>query len=157
MATHSSIHPWRIPWTEKPGRLHSLVRGDVKVGHNLATETPPTTAITEKRLTLKNDTKLERSFILSNIVDQDWLVDAGRERKSRHLSKTTYNFSITRRSKIFQHVRWGKAVILRKENEQFGRGSQRIRSLKTISAVRLLRSVPFWNSLATKSPLQING
>ena len=71
MATHSSIHPWRIPWTEKPGRLHSLVRGDVRVGHNLATKTPPTTAITEKRLTLKNDTKLERSFILSNIVDQD--------------------------------------------------------------------------------------
>ena len=23
MATHSSILAWRIPWTEKPGRLHS--------------------------------------------------------------------------------------------------------------------------------------
>ena len=23
MATHSSILDWRIPWTEKPGRLHS--------------------------------------------------------------------------------------------------------------------------------------
>ena len=23
MATHSSIHAWRIPWTEKPGGLHS--------------------------------------------------------------------------------------------------------------------------------------
>ena len=23
MATHSSILPWRIPWTEKPGRLQS--------------------------------------------------------------------------------------------------------------------------------------
>ena len=21
MATHSSIHAWRIPWTEEPGRL----------------------------------------------------------------------------------------------------------------------------------------
>ena len=21
MATHSSIHDWRIPWTEEPGRL----------------------------------------------------------------------------------------------------------------------------------------
>ena len=24
MATHSSILPWRIPWTEEPGRLHSV-------------------------------------------------------------------------------------------------------------------------------------
>ena len=24
MATHSSILAWRIPWTEKPGRLYSL-------------------------------------------------------------------------------------------------------------------------------------
>ena len=156
MATHSSILSWRIPWTEKPGRLQSSPWG-CKSRTQLSDWNTSNHSYHRKRLTLKNDTKLARSFILSNIVDQDWLVDAGRERKSRHLSKTTYNFSITRRSKIFQHVRWGKAVILRKENEQFGRGSQRIRSLKTISAVRLLRSVPFWNSLATKWPLQING
>ena len=24
MATHSSILSWRIPWTEEPGRLHSM-------------------------------------------------------------------------------------------------------------------------------------
>ena len=24
MATHSSIHAWRIPWTEEPGGLHSM-------------------------------------------------------------------------------------------------------------------------------------
>ena len=24
MATHSSIPAWRIPWTEKPGRLQSM-------------------------------------------------------------------------------------------------------------------------------------
>ena len=24
MATHSSILDWRIPWTEKPGRLQSM-------------------------------------------------------------------------------------------------------------------------------------
>ena len=24
MATHSSIHAWRIPWTEDPGRLQSV-------------------------------------------------------------------------------------------------------------------------------------
>ena len=26
MATHSSILPWRIPWTEEPGGLRSTVR-----------------------------------------------------------------------------------------------------------------------------------
>ena len=25
MATHSRIVAWRIPWTEEPGRLHSMV------------------------------------------------------------------------------------------------------------------------------------
>ena len=32
MATHSSILPWRIPWTEEPGRLQSM--GSQRVGHN---------------------------------------------------------------------------------------------------------------------------
>ena len=36
MATHSSILPWRIPWTEEPGGLQSL-RWQ-KVRHDLATE-----------------------------------------------------------------------------------------------------------------------
>ena len=31
-ATHSSILAWRIPWTEKPGRLQSM--GSQRVGHN---------------------------------------------------------------------------------------------------------------------------
>ena len=32
MVTHSSILVWRIPWTEKPGRLQSM--GLQRVGHN---------------------------------------------------------------------------------------------------------------------------
>ena len=32
MATHSSVLAWRIPWTEKPGRLQSM--GSRRVGHN---------------------------------------------------------------------------------------------------------------------------
>ena len=32
MATHSSILAWRIPWTEKPGRLQFM--GSQRVGHN---------------------------------------------------------------------------------------------------------------------------
>ena len=32
MATHSSILAWRIPWTEKPGRLQSI--GSQRVRHD---------------------------------------------------------------------------------------------------------------------------
>ena len=39
MATHSSILAWKIPWTEEPGRLHSM--GSTRVGHDLATKPPP--------------------------------------------------------------------------------------------------------------------
>ena len=30
MATHSSTHAWKIPWTEEPGRLRSM--GSLRVG-----------------------------------------------------------------------------------------------------------------------------
>ena len=32
MATHSSIHAWRTPWTEEPGRLQFM--GLQRVGHD---------------------------------------------------------------------------------------------------------------------------
>ena len=32
MATHSSILIWRIPWTEKPGRIQSM--GSQRVRHD---------------------------------------------------------------------------------------------------------------------------
>ena len=32
MATHSSIHAWRIPWIEEPGGLQSM--GSQRVGHD---------------------------------------------------------------------------------------------------------------------------
>ena len=35
MATHSSTLAWKIPWTEKPGRLQSI--GSRTVGHNWVT------------------------------------------------------------------------------------------------------------------------
>ena len=35
MATHSSILAWKIPWTEKPGRLQAM--GSQRVRHNWAT------------------------------------------------------------------------------------------------------------------------
>ena len=32
MATHSNTLAWKIPWTEKPGRLQSM--GSQRVGHD---------------------------------------------------------------------------------------------------------------------------
>ena len=32
MATHSNILAWKIPWTEEPGRLQSMV--SQRVGHD---------------------------------------------------------------------------------------------------------------------------
>ena len=37
MATHSSIHAWRITWTEEPSRLQSM--GSQRVRHNRVTFT----------------------------------------------------------------------------------------------------------------------
>ena len=37
MATHSSILAWKIPWTEKPGGLHSMK--SQRVRHNWTTNT----------------------------------------------------------------------------------------------------------------------
>ena len=39
MATHSSTLAWKIPWTEKPGRLQSM--GSQRVEHNWATSLTP--------------------------------------------------------------------------------------------------------------------
>ena len=43
MATHSSVLPWRMPWTEEPGRLQSM--GSQRVGHawsgSACTQAPP--------------------------------------------------------------------------------------------------------------------
>ena len=40
MATHSSILAWKIPWTEEPGGLQSMV--SQRVGHNYACTHPHT-------------------------------------------------------------------------------------------------------------------
>ena len=34
MTIHSSILAWRVPWTEKPGGIHSM--GLQRVGHSLS-------------------------------------------------------------------------------------------------------------------------
>ena len=44
MGTHSTIHAWKISWTEEPGGLQSM--GLQRVGHNWVTDTFTTTLIT---------------------------------------------------------------------------------------------------------------
>ena len=39
MATHSSILAWRIPWTEEPGRLQSIVSQRIEKTGELSTHT----------------------------------------------------------------------------------------------------------------------
>ena len=39
MATHSNTLAWKIPWTEEPGRLQSMVSR--RVGHDCATSLSP--------------------------------------------------------------------------------------------------------------------
>ena len=31
MATHSSIHAYRTPWTEEPGRLHGVTKSQTRL------------------------------------------------------------------------------------------------------------------------------
>ena len=39
MATHSSILAWRIPWTEKPGRIQSMGHKELDMTERLSTHT----------------------------------------------------------------------------------------------------------------------
>ena len=36
MATYSSVLAWRIPWTEEPGGLHSLVTDQQQLSKNIS-------------------------------------------------------------------------------------------------------------------------
>ena len=48
MATHSSIHAWKIPWTEEPGGLQSM--GSQRVGHDWATSLSPLSDLESHRI-----------------------------------------------------------------------------------------------------------
>ena len=47
MATHSSILAWRIPWTEEPAKLQSIVLQ--RNGHNCATNKHSHTQDTQRK------------------------------------------------------------------------------------------------------------
>ena len=58
MATHSSI-PWRIPWTEEPGRLDSI--GSQRVGRDENIQYPSSLTL-RKVMSLHNLTKSPSLF-----------------------------------------------------------------------------------------------
>ena len=55
MATYSSIHAWRIPWTEEPGGLQAME--SQRAGHNWATNAHTHTHICVCLENLLEDTK----------------------------------------------------------------------------------------------------
>ena len=58
MATHSSIHAWKIPWTEKPGGLQPM--GSERVGQDLTTSLLFTS--------LKQSSLFSNSFIIVRLI-----------------------------------------------------------------------------------------
>ena len=59
MATDSSIHAWKIPWTEEPGGLQSM--GSQRVGHNSFTFKPG----------INSDLVLSRVFSPISVVNSE--------------------------------------------------------------------------------------
>ena len=60
MATYSSILAWRIPWTEKPGGLHSIV---TKSGTRLKWQSTHCTHSLRKCLVGAQDLQLENTAV----------------------------------------------------------------------------------------------
>ena len=86
MALHSSTLAWRIPWTEEPGRLHSM--GSLRVGHDWVTSLYLYSSIGEG-----NGTPLQYSC-LENPMDGGawWIAVHGVARSRTWLSDFTFTF-----------------------------------------------------------------
>ena len=61
MAIHSSILPWRTPWTEEPGRLQSM--GSHRVGHDWSD------LAAKSRTRLSNWTELNWTVVLEKTLE----------------------------------------------------------------------------------------
>ena len=72
MATHSGILAWRIPWTEEPGRLQSIV--SQRPGHDWSELAHNTLLLIrrhfEKGQACRTESKLNRNI---NIIRSSWL------------------------------------------------------------------------------------
>ena len=66
MATHSSIHAWRIPWTEEPDRLQSMRKQ--RVGDDWVT----TAHTLSEKLCWMLDSDCDQDSILGELIVQWW-------------------------------------------------------------------------------------
>ena len=101
MATHSSILPWRIPWTEAPGGLLSM--GLQRVGHDWVINT----------FTLDWQWSLKRSLEFINVIWKDALCRCDKVKElrigeyselSRWALSTTTNVLINERKREISHT-----------------------------------------------------
>ena len=64
MATHSNILAWKIPWTEKPGRLQSM--GLQRVRHNWATSLSLSQWKEKNKVTIVHVNTQEYTLVFNN-------------------------------------------------------------------------------------------
>jgi len=92
MAIHSSSISWKIPWTEKPGRLQSM--GSQRAGHDWATS-----------LAVQNTLNLSWNFLQSLSITNSWsllkLMSIELVMPSNHSPST---FSLSQHQDLFQWV-----------------------------------------------------
>ena len=71
MATHSSILPWRIPWTEEPRGLQSM--GSQRVRHDRATNTPTTIEDTDQEQPNRSEWVQDTELLCTSPVESTHL------------------------------------------------------------------------------------
>ena len=75
MATHSSILAWRIPWSEKSGRLES--HGVARVAHDLVTKPPYCDVYSycsDYQIAINISTPVSTHFLQIKIADKNCLL-----------------------------------------------------------------------------------
>ena len=87
-ATHSSIHAWKIPWTEEPGGLQSM--GSQRVGHDWATSVCVCVCVCAQTLNSSNMVQ-DREAPVKGLSDtlsslfqtpKDWKITEGKKLQS---------------------------------------------------------------------------
>ena len=91
MATHSSVLAWRIPWTEKPGRLQCM--GSHRVRHdwsNLAAAAEQRYAILGNKMstTSRSTRRRQRHPLQYSCLENPWTEEPGRLQSMGSKSQT---------------------------------------------------------------------
>ena len=75
MATHSSILTWKIPWTEKPGRLQSVK--SQRVGYDWVTSPSRTAMWTSGKWIFQPCSTLEMTAPANSLITTSWAIEPG--------------------------------------------------------------------------------